>query len=893
MIAKKRLFCLLLALIMCLSLLPAAAYAEDGEEADLIEIEEAETQPDEILIEETSEEPAEETSEEPAEETSEEPVEAPPEIDADPEVIGSEVAEPMDAVSDYLKKCEKMMDSPGRAKVDNSGGTSLMNMPCSSDTNSNAKELYALANGTKLTTIAVWKNTAGNFWTEVSYDTGTACVHGYVYHPHIRTAYLDDCTYYPCSAQLTANVDTLYVKSLPCSRGTDYWSDDVTTVSRGTKLTASAIYKNTENKYWYKVTVGSYEGYVYSGQVTCSLTGMEKSNFSVSGIQAPKGNRTQGQSLTLKGKVTSSLLAMNKVGCFVYAGDATSGTAKTGAWANASNKMSFEVKGTAADNGCKIGSLAKGTYTYTIKVHLINYYCTDGSTLQNNTSDLVVYTSKFSIATVTYAVTYDANGGTGAPDAQTKEKDVTLTLTTAVPSRANASAGSYTVTLNANGGSVSSTSLSAARTTSYSFVNWNTAANGSGTSYSPGGSYTANAAVTLYAQWSSTVSTSAVYLPTPSRSGYTFKGWSTNSSASTGVTGYYTPNGNVTLYATWQANPYTVNYDANGGTGAPQAQTKYHDTALTLSSTVPTRSNASAGSYTVTLDANGGSVGSTSLSAARTTSYSFKNWNTAANGSGTSYSPGGSYTANAAVTLYAQWNSSTTTAAVTLPTPTRSGYTFKGWATSSTATSGVTGSYTPSGNVTLYATWEKDLLTGWQYIDGKWYYYLDDGTLAVGWQKINGNWFYLDSSGAMQTGWQKINGYWYYFASGGAMQTGWQKIGDYWYYFSTGGAMQTGWQKIGDYWYYFAPGGSMQTGWQKIGDYWYYFSTGGAMQTGWQKINGYWYYLSSGGAMQTGWLKLNGNWYYLEANGKMVADTSLTINGKVYYFNSSGVCLNP
>lgn len=152
---------------------------------------------------------------------------------------------------------------------------------------------------------------------------------------------------------------------------------------------------------------------------------------------------------------------------------------------------------------------------------------------------------------------------------------------------------------------------------------------------------------------------------------------------------------------------YTVTYNANGGTGAPAAQTKNHGQALTLSSAKPTRDNASAGSYTVTLNGNGGSVSPASLTAARTTSYSFKNWNTASNGSGTAYNPGASYTADANVTLYAQWDSSTATAAVTLPTPTRTGYTFKGWGNSASATSGKTGSYTPTGSETLYAVWEK------------------------------------------------------------------------------------------------------------------------------------------------------------------------------------------
>ncbi len=108
----------------------------------------------------------------------------------------------------------------------------------------------------------------------------------------------------------------------------------------------------------------------------------------------------------------------------------------------------------------------------------------------------------------------------------------------------------------------------------------------------------------------------------------------------------------------------------------------------------------------VRFNANGGSVAQNSLNAARTISYTFKNWNTEANGSGTSYSAGASYTADEAVTLYAQWYAHTTTATVSLPVPTRNGYTFQGWAVSSAASSGVTGSYTPDSNVTLYAIWK-------------------------------------------------------------------------------------------------------------------------------------------------------------------------------------------
>ncbi len=306
---------------------------------------------------------------------------------------------------------------------------------------------------------------------------------------------------------------------------------------------------------------------------------------------------------------------------------------------------------------------------------------------------------------ITYTISYDANGGTGAPASQTKTHDAALTLSSTKPTRADASAGSYTVTLNANGGSVNPMALTAARTTRYTFKNWNTKKDGSGTSYTAGASYTANAAATLYAQWNSSVTTAEVTLPTPTREGYTFNGWGTSEGATDVVTGSYTPISNVTLYAVWTVNEYTISYDANGGTGAPASQPKTHGVALALSNTKPTRADASAGSYTVTLNANGGSVNPTSLTAARTTNYTFKNWNTKKDGSGTSYNAGASYTANAAATLYAQWTSSVTTAEVTLPTPTRNGYEFLGWGTASTSTSGVTGSYTPTGNVTLYAVW--------------------------------------------------------------------------------------------------------------------------------------------------------------------------------------------
>ena len=226
-------------------------------------------------------------------------------------------------------------------------------------------------------------------------------------------------------------------------------------------------------------------------------------------------------------------------------------------------------------------------------------------------------TNKTVSAKTSYTVSYNANGGSGAPGNQTKWYSEDLNLSSTIPTRPG-----------------------------YTFNGWNTNSSGTGTNYSSGAKYTSNAALTLYAKW--TINTYTVSYnanggsSTPgnqtknygstikiageiSRTGYTFNGWSGSDGVYYSAGDSFSGNYNLTLTARWTINTYTISYNANGGSGAPGNQTKTYGQNLILSSTIPTKS-----------------------------SYNFKGWATSQNGA-VAYQPGSTYTNNSGATLWAVW----------------------------------------------------------------------------------------------------------------------------------------------------------------------------------------------------------------------------------------------
>jgi len=224
---------------------------------------------------------------------------------------------------------------------------------------------------------------------------------------------------------------------------------------------------------------------------------------------------------------------------------------------------------------------------------------------------------KFRIWTdLQFTIWYEANGGSNAPTSQSGLKY----LSTATVTKATPTAPSYTITYNANGGSVSTSTKKVSST----FNSWNTKKDGTGTKYASGANFEIHGDTVLYARWNAAQVGS---LPTPTRSGYTFDGWYTAASGGTKVTSTSTITGNTTLYAHWNApSSYTISYNANGGTGAPNSHIKPHGLTVSIASAIPTRFG-----------------------------YTFLGWATSSSATSATHYPASDYTTDADITLYAVW----------------------------------------------------------------------------------------------------------------------------------------------------------------------------------------------------------------------------------------------
>lgn len=184
---------------------------------------------------------------------------------------------------------------------------------------------------------------------------------------------------------------------------------------------------------------------------------------------------------------------------------------------------------------------------------------------------------------------------------------------------------------------------------------------------------------------------------------------------------------------------------------------------------------------------------------------------------------------------------------------------------------------------------------GTPVIDGKKYWMNADGSLGAGWKKL-GSWtMYFDKeTGEAHTGISEADGSYYLFNKSGILQegSGTPVIDGKKYWMNKNSSLNSGWLDMGSIKMYFDPVTfEAAEGVTTIEGKQYAFDGNGCLLTGrgTPVIHGKKYCFNPDGTVNTGWYTL-GSWtMYFDSRTGAAAVGVVTIDGKQYYFNASGV----
>lgn len=178
---------------------------------------------------------------------------------------------------------------------------------------------------------------------------------------------------------------------------------------------------------------------------------------------------------------------------------------------------------------------------------------------------------------------------------------------------------------------------------------------------------------------------------------------------------------------------------------------------------------------------------------------------------------------------------------------------------------------------------------------GDWVYFGVDGKMATSkWLSDSNGPCYVGADGCMvRNSWVKNGSEWCYLDSSGRItKNRWVKDSVGWCYVGNDGyCVKNTWKRDSIGWCYLDSSGRMATNrWVQDSVGWCYVGSNGyAVTNCWMRDSIGWCYLDSNGSMmKSQWLNDGGKWYYLDSNGYMVTGT-VTIGGRSYTFNSSGV----
>ncbi|HMM06639.1 MAG TPA: InlB B-repeat-containing protein [Clostridiales bacterium] len=349
--------------------------------------------------------------------------------------------------------------------------------------------------------------------------------------------------------------------------------------------------------------------------------------------------------------------------------------------------ISFDANGGSNVNDVltvPAGSTCPTLPTTTLKGNtFVGWYSSDGALLRAGdiVGDVGRLTLKARWALTTYKVTLDANGGSCSPTSLT----VSCGSTYADLPTPTWLGHTFTGWFNKAGKQISQNTVVDLSCDTTLTARWTT--NTYKVTFDPGGGTVSPATITVtYGEPYGT-------LPIPTMAGNTFTGWYTPSSLKIQPSSTVTLTSDITLKAQWEYAKFTIYFDANGGNCTTPSKTVVYSSTYGPLPT-PTRAGyAFIGWYS----ASGELVSSSSPVQVTGDATVYAHWVTS--GYTVYFDAGGGSCSPSSKTV--DYNS----AYGTLPTPTRTGYTFAGWYTSTGMRVTSTSIVANAADITLTAKW--------------------------------------------------------------------------------------------------------------------------------------------------------------------------------------------
>ena len=189
--------------------------------------------------------------------------------------------------------------------------------------------------------------------------------------------------------------------------------------------------------------------------------------------------------------------------------------------------------------------------------------------------------------------------------------------------------------------------------------------------------------------------------------------------------------------------------------------------------------------------------------------------------------------------------------------------------------------------------------SGFETIDGTVYHFSSDGWMDIGWHFIERNgvkcWHYFEESGTMCVNWKFLDGKWYYFQQDGIMvHSGFKTIDGKLYHFTADGWLDLGWQLLeqnGEQsWYYFdMESGNALEGWNCVGgdvDRYFFWTDGYMDQNGKSHGKGA---LAIGDQLSGQYIFKDGVLMHVaDRDGHLLTNQEITVGGIEYVIDREG-----